>query len=353
MNAFSVSRSALGSVAAGGAIALLMTIGGLIAGPHSAATSSRHPSAASSQAAGSASVTLVPPTSAEPAGPADPNTSLSLYGGPIAATAFVASYPQLKVIADQPQATWLVPEVYPEPAAMISTLLSKAANRTLQLVVAGVPNRDNGGYSRGGVHTASQYYSWVNAIGAAVGNAKAIVILEPNSLALSSRLKDVGVSHQREGMLANAARILKKRPNVRVYIDASMWIPVHKQASLLSQAGIGLVDGFAVNVAGFDRLSTDYAYGDALSALVGGKHYIVDTSRSGQGRVGNHWCNPAGRGLGPLPQGKPAGHPLADALLWVKHPGESDGGCDGAPSVGTFWPKYAMGLVARANFAVN
>ena len=38
------------------------------------------------------------------------------------------------------------------------------------------------------------------------------------------------------------------------------------------------------------------------------------------------WCNPPGRGLGIRPT-TDTGDPLADAFLWVKVPGESDGQC--------------------------
>jgi endoglucanase len=44
------------------------------------------------------------------------------------------------------------------------------------------------------------------------------------------------------------------------------------------------------------------------------------------------------------------GDPLADAFLWIKAPGESDGTCNGGPSAGTWWPDYALGLAQRAAF---
>ena len=64
-------------------------------------------------------------------------------------------------------------------------------------------------------------------------------------------------------------------------------------------------------------------------------HFVVDTSRNGQGPwtppAGLYpdpqdWCNPPDRGLGIRPT-TATGDPLADAFLWVKVPGESDGQC--------------------------
>jgi endoglucanase len=91
------------------------------------------------------------------------------------------------------------------------------------------------------------------------------------------------------------------------------------------------------------------AYGKELSALVGGKHFVIDTSRNGngpyeEGDPARRWCNPPGRALGETPTTRTAG-PLVDAYLWVKRPGESDGECRGGPKAGQWWQRYARGLV--------
>jgi endoglucanase len=77
---------------------------------------------------------------------------------------------------------------------------------------------------------------------------------------------------------------------------------------------------------------------------------VIDTSRNGNGPApsgpaGNeHWCNPAGRKLGDLPT-TTTGVPLADAYLWIKRPGESDGACgNDAPPAGQWFPDYALAL---------
>ena len=73
--------------------------------------------------------------------------------------------------------------------------------------------------------------------------------------------------------------------------------------------------------------------------------FIVDTSRNGQGPwtpTGEQaswpdpqtWCNPPGRGLGPRPT-TATGTPLADAYVWIKVPGESDGQCSRGLGTGT------------------
>ncbi len=89
--------------------------------------------------------------------------------------------------------------------------------------------------------------------------------------------------------------------------------------------------------------SDETVYGANVSQLLGGKHFVVDTSRNGNGSNGE-WCNPTGRAIGQTPTNQ-TGNALVDALLWVKTPGESDGTCNGGPSAGVWWPDYALSLV--------
>ncbi len=300
----------------------------------------------------SAPASAPPVVSAPP--PPTASTALHLFGAPQAVASYVAQYPQLATIANQPESTWVMPEQTLTPAARIQSLIADAAGKTAQLVVYGIPGRDSGSYSAGGPMSESQYYAWISSIGYGIGSGKAIVTLEPDSIGLLSRLS-ASDQTARLRMLSTAVTILKKQPNVRVYIDASTWLALDTDSQLLAQANIGHADGFALNVSGFQTLNNMYTYGDSLSSLVGGKHFVIDTSRNGQGPLGNPtvWCNPPGRGPGALPQGSAAGHPLVDALLWLKLPGESDGSCNGAPPAGQFWPAYALGLISNANTSTS
>jgi len=104
-----------------------------------------------------------------------------------------------------------------------------------------------------------------------------------------------------------------------------------------------------------------YAGDLAAAGATATTHFVIDTSRNGDGpnpmtggadadmvsyaaapfdqsagvigtlQAGN-WCNPPGSGLGLAPTAS-TGVPLVDAYLWVKLPGESDGECDSAGGV--------------------
>jgi endoglucanase len=78
---------------------------------------------------------------------------------------------------------------------------------------------------------------------------------------------------------------------------------------------------------------------------------VIDTSRNGAGPAPDsplNWCNPSGRALGTPPTAETGGA-HADAYLWIKRPGESDGTCDsGDPPAGTFVNQYAIDLAHNA-----
>jgi endoglucanase len=118
-------------------------------------------------------------------------------------------------------------------------------------------------------------------------------------------------------------------------------------ASRLRQVDIGTADGFSLNVSNYIANALSIAYGERLSRLLGGKHFIIDTSRNGMGGNGSEWCNVPGQSLGREPT-TDTGNKLVDAYLWVKVPGESDGTCNGGPSAGSWWPEYALALARSA-----
>jgi endoglucanase len=224
-------------------------------------------------------------------------------------------------------------------------------------------------------------------------------------------------------MLNYAVRRLKSLPRTSVYLDGthSAWLGVGDIADRLVRAGVARADGFFLNVSNYETTQRQLKYGDWIAkcvyygtagpvaarghfeqcgsqyypadpndfstwvktdawydANVGAvsprrlAHFVVDTSRNGQGPwtapAGNTWpdpqtwCNPPDRGLGLRPTTH-TGDPLADAFIWVKTPGQSDGQCDRGtgtgvdparggtadPAAGAWFPQQAIELVRNAN----
>jgi endoglucanase len=219
------------------------------------------------------------------------------------------------------------------------------------LVTYDIPLRDCSSYSGGGATSPDAYRSWIRSFAAGIGSRRAAVILEPDALAGLDCLSAAD-QETRLALLRDAVSVLAARPGVYVYLDAgnSGWHGASDTAARLTRAGVGEAQGFALNVSNFLDTGTERAYGDAVSALVGGQHFVIDTSRNGLGAAPDSaWCNPSGRALGDRPTAD-TGDPLVDAYLWIKRPGESDGTCNGGPPAGVWWPEYALGLAQRAAY---
>ncbi|MCZ7416465.1 glycoside hydrolase family 6 protein [Streptomyces sp. WMMC897] len=259
----------------------------------------------------------------------------------------------LRRIAERPAAVWPTPE---DPAARIGPAVAgaEATGTTAVLVAYNIPHRDCGQYSGGGAPDAAAYRAYLEKFAEAVGEHEAVVVLEPDAVAHIVDGCTPAVHHEeRYTLLAEAVARLGQLPGTTVYLDAGNpgWITdPEKLVRPLRRAGIEAADGFALNVANFHRDEAVASYGRELSAALGGQHFVIDSSRNGNGPyTGGEepWCNPPGRALG-TPPTRDTDEPLLDAYLWVKRPGESDGECRGGPQAGRWWPEYALGLARNA-----
>ncbi|WP_372407864.1 glycoside hydrolase family 6 protein [Streptomyces luteireticuli] len=261
-------------------------------------------------------------------------------------------------IAQQPVAEWIGVDD-PESQTRGFTEAAARADRDALLVLYNIPHRDCGQYSQGGASDGDSYRAWLDRAAAGIGDRSATVILEPDALPhMEDGCTPQQFHEERYALLKEAVRKLKALPRTKVYLDAGNpnWItPAARMAEPLRRAGIDRADGFALNVSNFQTTQDSKEYGRALSALVGDKHFVIDTSRNGNGPLssgsgGDHekaWCNPAGRALGDPPTTH-TGDRLADAYLWIKRPGESDGACKGGPDAGEWWETYALELARNA-----
>jgi endoglucanase len=252
----------------------------------------------------------------------------------------------LREISSQAIAVWVGPAWTGDYlATRIARYRAAAAaqGRTLVLVTYAIPNRDCGGYSAGGL-TSQQYAAWNRTIADGLRGSRAVVLVEPDSIAMLSNTRCGDEAARRLPLLRSAVDTLADA-GLTVYLDGGKggWVAPEVMAPRLAAAGVSRARGFFTNVANFARVDTERAYGERLSTLLGGKHFVVDVSRNGAGPRGG-WCNPDGAALGQRPHAA-AGTTHLDALLWVKTPGVSDGSCGGAPAAGAWYESYALQLV--------
>lgn len=224
---------------------------------------------------------------------------------------------------------------------------ARSTGATPVLVAYNIPARDCGGYSAGGSNSPDGYRDWINKFAEGLGGGRSVVILEPDSLSQIGCLSS-NDQNTRYSLLSYAAGKLKSA-GANVYLDGghSGWIDAPTMADRLARANVAAADGFALNVSNFVHTSFETSYGSDISGRVGGKHFVIDTSRNGRGAMGGQWCNPWGTAIGTSPTTS-TGNSLVDAYLWLKVPGESDGYCNGGPSAGSWWPDFAVSLVQNA-----
>ncbi len=259
-------------------------------------------------------------------------------------------------IASEPQASW-----YGGWSADITTVVGNYVNaaeraHALALLVAyNVPNRDCGQYSAGGARDSSEYIEWITAFATGIGARRAVVVLEPDALPLLTQCLSEADQAKRLELIRQAVAILEARPGVSVYIDAghSAWVPAADMAQRLKRAGIESARGFALNTSNFQTDGELIAYGNALIQALGvGSHFIIDSSRNGNGPAppsDESWCNPEGRALGRRPTAD-TGEAALDAYVWIKRPGESDGECKGGPAAGQWFQQRAVEMARNAKW---
>lgn len=232
-----------------------------------------------------------------------------------------------------PQAFWFTGGTPREVRHHVDRTVDRArkVGAVAVLVAYNVPGRDCGGYSAGG---ARNYGRWIDGFARGIKGRPAVVIVEPDALASGCGAR----------YLKRAVKRLERLQRATIYVDAghSHWQPAATMARRLRRVG---AKRYALNVSNFRTTRELIEYGTEISTRL---HFVIDTSRNGQGPHGDDWCNPPGRGLGQPPTTN-TGHPLVDAFLWIKTPGESDGQCGNAPQAGRWWPRYALGLARRAN----
>ncbi len=299
----------------------------------------------------------------------------------------------IRGMIETPQAVWFTSGTPQSVQRDVKDIVQRAAGKgTIPvLVVYNVPGRDCAQYSAGGAATGDAYKAWIDGFAAGLGDQKAVVLVEPDGLALLPTDCGQPDPYNRVSLINYAAHALLRAPNASVYLDAgnSAWHSVGDMATRLAAAGVQDVQGFAQNVSNYQPTANEVTYSTWISECLafandaeeGGwrlnhydycasqyyspdgpvdpndistwhytdqwyaanmghavpqTHFVIDTSRNGQGpwtAPANHpagdpqtWCNPPARGLGLRPTAN-TGKPLVDAYFWVKTPGQSDGQC--------------------------
>ncbi|RKS04690.1 endoglucanase [Nocardiopsis sp. Huas11] len=262
--------------------------------------------------------------------------------------------PRAEVIADRiasvAQATWFTEHNPGEVRADVDAVVSAADARGQApiLVVYNIPGRDCGNHSGGGAPSHEAYRAWVEEVAAGLEGRPATIVLEPDALPLVSACSDP--SELLASMAHAGQALMEGSSEARVYFDIghSAWLDPQEAADLLNGADIAdSAHGIATNTSNYNWTDDEVAFAESVIAATGvsGLGAVVDTSRNGNGPAPDEeWCDPPGRMIG-TPSTTSTGHPLVDAFIWTKLPGEADG-CI-APA-GRFVPQAAYDMAVDA-----
>ncbi len=166
----------------------------------------------------------------------------------------------LQAMVDTPQAVWFTSGTpHAVQQAVHQTVNQARAHRTMPVVVAyNVPGRDCAQYSAGGAADGAAYRAWIDGFAAGLRDDPAVVILEPDGLALLPTDCGQPDTYDRVSLISYAAHALLSDPNAHVYLDAghSAWHAVGDMAVRLYNAGVLDVAGFVSNISNYR--ATDY-----------------------------------------------------------------------------------------------
>ncbi len=273
----------------------------------------------------------------------------------------------LRVIANEPGTARFGSFSWPSPGAAVHEYLVRAAQEepgTVPLLATYRVVDGHCGHWTPTPSDVSSYHGFIIHVARGIGRHRAVLFLEMDALITIGCLTPQGVGI-RMHELRDAINVLTARcPHLVIYLDAGAAdaLSSRRAARLLRRAGVAKIQGFFLNSTHYDWTSKEIRYGERISRLTGGKHFVVNTGENGQGPLippdrvhqGNEvLCNPPGRGLGPKPT-TATGFPNVDAFAWTSNPGESGGACvPGAPPTGVYWPAYAEMLVRNADFTVR
>jgi endoglucanase len=329
---------------------------------------------------------VAPPPAGNPLGlPVTPPGSDPLQGArffvdPQSEAAKAArSHPALRIIASQPGTARFGNFSFGSPYVPdIGTAVSRYLTRATATEPGTVPllatYRITQGACRRGrgdnPAEAQAYHDFTQGFAQGIGSYPAVLFLEEDALITTPCLDAAGLA-TRMAELNDAINVLTTTcPHLVIYLDAGAADALHARdaANLLNRAGVAKIQGFFLNSTHYDWTLKEIRYGQRISRMTGGKHFVVNTGDAGQGplrprnivRQGLEvLCNPVGRGLGPTPTTN-TGYPTVDMFAWTSNPGESGGQCSspglslpGPPPTGQFWPKYALMLVKHASFRVS
>lgn len=213
----------------------------------------------------------------------------------------------IKTMIETPQSVWFTKGTPKTVTQDVRNTVLRAADKgqVPVLVAYNIPFRDCAQYSAGGATSVAEYEAWIKAFAAGIGNAKAVVLLEPDGLGIipwyttvdgaqewcrPSDANQATAASDRFAMLNYAVDTLQALPNVSVYLDGthSAWLNIGDITDRLLKAGVQRADGFYLNVSNYQFSANSVKYGTWISKCI---TYVTAVSPNDFGSCGNQYWN--------------------------------------------------------------
>ena len=203
------------------------------------------------------------------------------------------------------------------------------------------------------------FHRRVNELAAGTGNRPAVFLVEIDGIGSTGCMHHRGDLNLWLADIRYEAKALMALPHTLVYVEAgySDANSPRYTAKALKKIGLKNFTGFWTNDTHINWTINEIRWGEKISRMTHGKHFVINTAQNGNGPLLNkhpttqgveELCNPPGRGLGPQPTTS-TGFPHVDAFIWSAPPGISSGSCHGGTPSGTFWLAHAIAEAGLAN----
>jgi endoglucanase len=191
----------------------------------------------------------------------------------------------VEALVETPQAVWFTKGTPAEVEQSVAATVRRAKGTIPVLVAYNIPFRDCAQFSAGGATNTADYLAWIDGFATGIGDAEAIVILEPDGLGIIPHHVTIdGVAEwcqpaeadpataavDRFFQLNEALDRLNEQANVSVYLDGthSGWLNVGDNASRLVRAGVARAAGFYLNASNYQYSPNLVQYGTWISKCI-------------------------------------------------------------------------------------